>query len=143
MTIDEINNIVIEDLNLSSPEWDVYRKCPHTAIRNNNIYNTHNDDILENAAEKCNSIIRYYEDEHTARAYSVSAYSEGYMIMYNKHEKRFYAKILQEDDGCWFVPHWKEEYDNFSEPKNDFIARITETVSIFNANFNYEKQSNK
>lgn len=99
MTIDELDKIVQRDLCISSPEMDVYRKCPHSAIRcDNPLFRKEDDDLLTNAAKKCNSIIRYYEDEYTARAYSVSAYEEGFVILYNKSEEKFYLYVLQEDE---------------------------------------------
>lgn len=140
MTIDELDEIVWKDLYISSPEMDVYKKCPHSAIRcDTPLFREEDSDLFENAAEKCNSIIRYYEDEHTARAYSVSAYEEGFVILYNKSEEKFYLYVLQEDDGAWFIDHWNENINNFQGTKTDFIARITEAISIFNANFNYKK----
>lgn len=124
MDRNEIREIIIQDTGISSPEICSYKECPHSAIGKKR------DDRLGNSMAKCDSIIRYYEDKYYARAYSLGEYSCGFMILYNKAEKRFYAYLLGEDDGAWFI----EEGCYFDE-KNDFIARTTEAISMFNSNF--------
>lgn len=82
------------------------------------------------ASERCNSIIRYYEDDRFVRAYSLVAYEGGIVIIYDKFYKTYYTIILGEDDGSWFPrDSW-----NF-RGKSTFIACLSEALSIFNSNF--------
>ena len=124
MDSEELRMLIVMDTGISSPEQCVYKECPHTAIGKTR------DDRLSNAMFKCGSVIRYYEDENYARAYSLGEYDCGFMILYNKIECRFYIFTLGEDDGSWFI-----EDGCYFDSKNDFIARITEAASIFNSNF--------
>lgn len=127
MTRETIGILIVMDTGISSPEQNIYNECPHTAIGKTK------DDRLGNAMFKCGSVIRYYEDENYARAYSLGEYSCGFMILYNKIERIFYTFTLGEDDGSWFI-----EEGCYFEDKNDFVARITEATSIFNSNFKHD-----
>lgn len=124
MTREELNYMIYDDLGLSSPELDEYTKCVHTLPRK---YET-----SHNSAEKCNTIIRYYDDGEVARAYCVHSYDGGIGIMYNRNTKSFSTFVIGEDDGNWFVT--KELHIS----KHRFINAYIEALAIFNGNFKGE-----
>lgn len=124
MTKEELRNMICDDLAISSPELDEYAECIHTVHR---IYET-----LHNAAEKCNTIIRYYDDGEIARAYCVYNYGGGIGISYERKNKKFSVFVIGEDDGNWFpVDEW-----HFSKDK--FVHAYIEAFAIFNENFKEE-----
>lgn len=118
----DIEYIIKSDLCLSSPEQCEYNPCIHTAL--DKYYKT-----MNNAMERCNDITRYYEDKEYARAYSLSCYSGGITVFYEKNTGCYYIFILGEDDGSWFI------VEKWTFDKPEFITRLSQVLSIFNANF--------
>lgn len=76
---------------------------------------------------------KYYEDDRFARAYGLRAYEGGVAIIYDKFWNKYYTVILGEDDGAWFP----RESWTFTR-KSDYIACMSEALSILNSNFNYD-----
>lgn len=127
MTQEELRSLIYSDLGISSPELDEYINCVHTIKPNHK--NKYLGIALHNAAEKCNTIIRYYDDGVIARSYCVYTYDGGICIMYDRTTKKFSVIMIGEDDGNWFpVTEW-----HFS--KNNFVNAYTEALAIFNSNF--------
>lgn len=121
--LDDIRDLIIDDLGPACPEFDCIES-----------------DVFENAyksqSETCNLITRYYEDDNYARAYAVSPYKEGIMILMNKKSKEYNIIVIGEDDGCWFPTHY---YDGIRTDKHNFISLVSEALGIFNSNFDSSK----
>lgn len=127
MTTEDLRFMIYDDLGLSSPELDEYVKCIHTVPYKH--ANKYMYVAQHNSAEKCNTIIRYYDDGEIARAYCVYTYDGGIGIMYDRESKMFSVFVIGEDDGNWFpVNEW-----NFS--KDEFVTAYIEAFAIFNENF--------
>ncbi len=121
---EEVENVIIKDTSALNPERNGEDIIIYSA------FETKKCKSYKRASERCNSIIRYYEDDRFVRAYSLVAYEGGIVIIYDKFYKTYYTIILGEDDGSWFpVDSW-----NFRE-KNTYIACLSEALSIFNSNF--------
>lgn len=121
---EEVENVIIEDTSALSPERNGEDIIIYSA------FGTNKCKSYKRVSERCNSIIRYYEDDRFVRAYSLVAYEGGIVIIYDKFYETYYTIILGEDDGNWFPrDSW-----NFSE-KTTFIACLSEALSIFNSNF--------
>lgn len=124
---DTIYDLIINDTAILSPETDNYTEPIHTAMSNPKYSSGHV------ASEKCGMITRYYEDDRFAIAYGLRAYEGGVAIIYDKFWNKYYTVILGEDDGAWFP----RESWTFTR-KSDYIACMSEALSIFNSNFNYD-----
>lgn len=121
---EEVENVIIKDTSALNPERNGEDIIIYSA------FETKKYKSYKRASERCNSIIRYYEDDRFVRAYSLVAYEGGIVIIYDKFYKTYYTIILGEDDGSWFPrDSW-----NFRE-KTTFIACLSEALSIFNSNF--------
>lgn len=121
---EEVENVIIKDTSALNPERNGEDIIIYSA------FETKKCKSYKRASERCNSIIRYYEDDRFVRAYSLVAYEGGIVIIYDKFYKTYYTIILGEDDGSWFPrDSW-----NF-RGKATFIACLSEALSIFNSNF--------
>lgn len=127
MTKQEINDIIAMDLGLSSPEECVYTECVHCAP--DDTKSKYLGTAMHNASEKCNTIIRYYDDGEIVRAYCVASYKGGIAIMYNRDKGSFITFPIGEDDGNWFIT------DEVHMSKSDFVNAYVEAMAIFNQNF--------
>ena len=124
---DTIEDLIRDDTSILSPEADNYVEPLHTAMNNPKYSSGHV------ASEKCSMITRYYEDDKFARAYGLRTYEGGIAIIYDKYYGRYYTIVLGEDDGAWFP----RESWSFTR-KSDYIACMSEALSIFNSNFNHD-----
>lgn len=93
---EEVENVIIKDTSALNPERNGEDIIIYSA------FETKKCKSYKRASERCNSIIRYYEDDRFVRAYSLVAYEGGIVIIYDKFYKTYYTIILGEDDGSWF-----------------------------------------
>lgn len=94
------------------------------------------DDLHEKAGST--HVIHLHGDLSKVRAVNntdlLFDYPEGGVaIIYDKFWNKYYTVILGEDDGAWFP----RESWTFTR-KSDYIACMSEALSIFNSNFNYD-----
>ena len=125
--IDDIDNMVRFDTVNVTPNCDVYEECQHTAL------NKKNNKAIRDVDFNCNIATRYYEDKNYARAYALSPYECGVMILCNKQYNAITISVLGEDDGAWFISdNSKLEYIG---GKSNFIGLVSEALSVFNNNY--------
>lgn len=128
--IEELNNIVIHDTILTSPECDIWCDCKHQAISDED------EPVGRLVGFECDVATRYYEDKQYARAYALSPSENGVAIFVDKKSNKFTFFVLGEDDGFWFI----STLSNLSwiQGKLSFVALVSECLSIFNANYKSE-----
>ena len=118
--------LIAKDTSHLSPEGDEIELSMHQGLA------LHHP-TWKRASEKGGVIARYYEDSRYIRAYGLIAYEGGVAIIYDKFYGSYSTITLGEDDGAWFP---KESW-GFTR-KQDFIACLSEALSIFNANAKIE-----
>lgn len=127
MTRNQLIDMLYEDLGLSSPALGEYIDCIHAVPQKQQ--RKYFGLAQHNAAEKCNTIIRYYDDGQIARAYCVYTYDGGIGIMYDRESQSFSVFVIEEDDGYWYPA------TDWHCSKDTFITAYIEALAIFNENF--------
>lgn len=125
MTREEVENLI---------RFDTANCCPECTEETTMIFDGREG--FHCADEKGGVITRYYEDEETARAYSLASYSSGFCIIYDKPTESYFTAVLGEDDGAWFLVDYPWTIFN----KSEFICVMSEALNIFNANFEQPKK---